>query len=255
MWGSLQPLSTKTMRTKDSSMMINEILDSKKIIQTIDVLTKRIEDRFPGSGLSGVCRKLHEIGKETDDIISWIEKPNKWYRLAIGVFILAVLIVLFYGISAMEIDFTKFDLGDFVTISEAALNDIVLLGAAMIFLVSIEIRAKRKKIIASINKLRSIAHIIDAHQLTKDPDSISTAAKRTKHSPKRTMTEYELGRYLDYCSEMLSLTGKVGFLYVQKFNDPVSVNAVNDLEALTTGLSRKIWQKIMILRKTTQVDV
>jgi hypothetical protein len=40
----------------------------------------------------------------------------------------------------------------------------------------------------------------------------------------------------------------VAFLYVQRFDDPVSVNAVNDLENLTTGLSRKIWQKIMVLR-------
>jgi hypothetical protein len=39
----------------------------------------------------------------------------------------------------------------------------------------------------------------------------------------------------------------VAFLYVQKFDDPVSVNAVNDLENLTTGLSRKIWQKIMLI--------
>ena len=231
--------------------MKKETLDSKKIIKTIDLLSMRIEERFPGSSLSDVGRKLYKIGKETDAIISWIEKPNLWYRLAVTVFISAVLTGLFYGISAMEIDFTHFNLADFVQISESAINDIVLLGAAIIFVVSMETRTKRKKIIASINKLRSIAHIIDAHQLTKDPDTLSQPAKRTKHSPKRTMTEYELGRYLDYCSEMLSLTGKVGFLYVQKFNDPVSVNAANELEVLTTGLSRKIWQKIMIIKRMT----
>jgi hypothetical protein len=34
---------------------------------------------------------------------------------------------------------------------------------------------------------------------------------------------------------------------VQKFDDPVALAAVNEVEDLTTGLSRKIWQKIMIL--------
>jgi hypothetical protein len=34
---------------------------------------------------------------------------------------------------------------------------------------------------------------------------------------------------------------------VQKFDDPVALVAVNEVEELTTGLSRKIWQKIMIL--------
>lgn len=54
-------------------------------------------------------------------------------------------------------------------------------------------------------------------------------------------------RYLDYSSEMLSLAGKVAALYAQGFSDPVALSAVNEVENLTTGLSRKIWQKIMIL--------
>jgi hypothetical protein len=56
-------------------------------------------------------------------------------------------------------------------------------------------------------------------------------------------------RYLDYCSEMLSLTGKIAALYAQNFRDAVVLSAVNELENLTTGLSRKIWQKIMIVDK------
>lgn len=66
-------------------------------------------------------------------------------------------------------------------------------------------------------------------------------------SPKRNLSAPELTRYLDYCSEMLSLIGKLAAMYVQKFDDPVALDAVNDVEELTTGLSRKIWQKIMIL--------
>jgi hypothetical protein len=231
-------------------VMDNEILDSKKIITTIENLNFRIEERFPGSGLLGVGRKLYEIGKETDSIISWIEKPNWWYRLGTGAFIVFLSIGLFYALFSMEIDLTKPSFESFVTIAESVMNELVLLGAAVVFLVSIEMRSKRKKVVSSINKLRSIAHVIDAHQLTKDPDSILKGVKRTKHSPKRTLTTYELGRYLDYCSELLSLTGKVGFLYVQKFDDSVSVKAVNDLENLTTGLSRKIWQKIMVINQT-----
>jgi len=61
------------------------------------------------------------------------------------------------------------------------------------------------------------------------------------------MTRFELSRYLDYCTDLLSLTSKVAALYVQDLQDPVVLNAVNDVENLTTGLARKIWQKIMIL--------
>src|SRR5439155_758670 len=56
-----------------------------------------------------------------------------------------------------------------------------------------------------------------------------------------------LARYLDYCTDLLSLTSKVAALYVEHLQDPVVLGAVNDVENLTTGLSRKIWQKITIL--------
>ena len=63
------------------------------------------------------------------------------------------------------------------------------------------------------------------------------------------MTAFELFRYLDYCSEMLSLTGKVAGLYAQSSRDAVVLSSVNELETLATGLSRKIWQKIMLSRR------
>ena len=61
------------------------------------------------------------------------------------------------------------------------------------------------------------------------------------------MTAFQLTRYLDYCSELLSIVGKLAALYAQSLPDSVVVAAVNDIETLTTGLSRKIWQKIVQL--------
>jgi len=61
------------------------------------------------------------------------------------------------------------------------------------------------------------------------------------------MTPFELNRYLDYCSDALALISKIAALYVQGFQDPVLLDAVDDVEDLTAGFSRKIWQKITIL--------
>jgi hypothetical protein len=55
------------------------------------------------------------------------------------------------------------------------------------------------------------------------------------------------------------MTGKTAALYAQAVPDTEVVNAVNDVEALGGNLSRKIWQKIMLIepektaakRKTT----
>lgn len=123
----------------------------------------------------------------------------------------------------------------------------MLIGASIFFLVTLETRLKRLKALKAIHELRSLSHIIDMHQLTKDPERVLAMGPATASSPKTTMTRFELNRYLDYCSEMLALTGKVAALYVQRFEDPQAVAAVNDIETLTSGLSRKIWQKIMML--------
>jgi hypothetical protein len=66
------------------------------------------------------------------------------------------------------------------------------------------------------------------------------------------MTPFELVRYLDYCSEMLSLVAKVAALYAQDVRDPVVIETVSDLESMTTNLSRKVWQKISIVEHMHQ---
>ena len=130
---------------------------------------------------------------------------------------------------------------------EAGLSATVLIGAAVIFLVTVETRIKRSRTLKAINELRAIAHVIDMHQLTKDPVRIRIEVNRTPSSLEETLTPFDLTRYLDYCSEMLSLVGKVAALYAQNFSDSVVLAAVNEVETLTTGLSRKIWQKITVI--------
>ena len=44
-----------------------------------------------------------------------------------------------------------------------------------------------------------------------------------------------------------ALIAKIAALYVQGFQDPVLLDAVDDMEDLTAGFSRKIWQKLTIL--------
>ena len=63
----------------------------------------------------------------------------------------------------------------------------------------------------------------------------------------RPMTAEQIGQYLHYCTELLALVSKVGQLYVQDFPDATALAAVDQFEGLATGLSQKIWQKIMIL--------
>lgn len=222
-------------------------LDVDKVIETIHHLHMRIEDRFPNSGLSKVCTELEDLAEETRQKIKWISTPKLWIRLGVGSLIAIMIAILLYTVSTFRLASGEFTVGDLVQISEAGINDIVLIGAAIYFLVSIELRVKRGRAMKILHELRSIAHVIDMHQLTKDPSRHTS--QNTAHSPKNNLTGIRLTRYLDYCSEMLSITSKVGALYAQAIDDQVVLQTVNEIEDLTTGLSQKIWQKIMVIKE------
>ena len=136
------------------------------------------------------------------------------------------------------------ELPDMLEGLDAATNILILFGLVIFFLVTLEIRIKRARVLNAVHELRSMAHVIDMHQLTKDPDFYRGETLQTKYSPRHNLTLPLLKRYLDYCSEMLSITSKIAALYIQRFNDSAALDAVSDLEILCDGLSRKVWQKM-----------
>ncbi len=222
-------------------------LEIERIVDTVYVLTKRIRERFPNATLADASNHLHTIALQADQRAEWIARPIRFIRIAAFLVILMIVLALVATIVSLNLPNHRLDLIDFVNLFESTVNDLVLVGIAIFFLLTLENRLKRKRALNAIHELRSFAHIVDMLQLTKDPDRVLPERRTTISSPHHEMNGFEMGRYLDYCIELLSLTGKIAAVYVQKFDDQVALNAVNEIENLTTGLSNKIFQKISIL--------
>lgn len=223
-------------------------LDAARIVDTARVLHQRIAERFPDSGLSGVAQELVAVAESTNARVAALARPDRPLRIAVGGVILGLLTLAAAGIGGLEISTRIDSLATLLQALESAVNDLIFAGVAIYFLLTLETRIKRRRALRSIHELRSLAHIVDMHQLTKDPEHILTGGgQETPSSPRRRLSRFELARYLDYCSELLSLTSKLAALYVQHFLDDSVLRAVNDVQTLTTGLSGKIWQKIVIL--------
>ncbi len=216
--------------------MLNSELQASKVTETLESLYHRIENRFPNSGLGETCQDLIVFSRGTVLVTDEIVKPIIWLRVSIGGFLLLVSSALILTVSSLQIRIGTLEITDLVGLLEATTNEVVLIAAGVFSLSTIETRVKRARVVDALNRLRAVAHIVDMKQLSKDPDD-----------PKRELSDLQLGRYLDYCSEMLALISKIGFLYIAKFDDPDANQSVNELETLTTGLSRKIWQKIAII--------
>jgi len=223
-------------------------LDPARIVETSEVLRRRITERFPASGLGRVAGELGRVSAEAASLSGWLARPFLPLRLLAwaGVAgIAAVVAVALARLGAGTVAYTS--LAELAQGLEAVINEIVFIALAIFFLLTLENRFKRRRALGALHVLRALAHIVDMHQLTKDPERTVVAGPDTPSSPGRSLSPFELTRYLDYCSELLALVSKIAALYVQRFPDPVTLSAVNDVEDLASGLSRKIWQKLMIL--------
>ena len=231
-------------------------LKDQSIVETIDALHRRISDRFPGSGLSNLCKQLLTVAEKSAIRAQAIGESVWWIRIC-G-YLLATCVILLVGgmiwyiTNSVRFKDEKFGWPDLIGTFDAGTSTLIVLGATIYFLISFEIRIKRRRALSAVHELRSIAHVVDMHQLTKDPERMLARYRQTHHSPTEAMSPLELNRYLDYCTEMLSLIGKIAALYVQRFDDPMAVAAVSEVEQLTSGLSRKIWQKIVLLSQIAE---
>ena len=229
-------------------------LDASKLVATLDRLEHRIAERFPQSSLSRVAAEVSSTARSTSATAESLGNPHWPLRVMAGILIVALIVASLAALAALLRRVAGPETGGLGNITdlaqgiESAVNDAIFLALAIYFIVSWERRVKRRVALRALHQLRSLAHVVDMHQLTKDPDRLLRPQPDTASSPERQMTAEQLGRYLDYCSELLSLLGKLAALFPQRFDDSVVLEAASDIENLTIGVSRKVWQKITMLQ-------
>ena len=200
-------------------------------METATATTKWISSEFPDTGLSRVSVEIASLTEEAVRTAERIRRPNVFLRAGIVIVLLAIVAGIGYHIyhASLQdiIDFTK----------GFGFLGVYLIGA-LIFLVTLEFKVKRRKALRAVQELRAMAHIIDMHQLAKDSE-----IEKFRNDPNK--FKDKIREYLLACTALLSLLSKIGELYVEHFPDQVATSAVNDFESVCNGLSSKIWQKII----------
>ncbi|KAA1424346.1 hypothetical protein [Nocardioides antri] len=226
-------------------------LESEPVLTTLQALRERIGARFPERGLYAVSGDLVELAGR----VATSEAQNR-DRLRVVRLASRALILVVVGLTLAAFAFALRSVGEgpeheveWLSLLESAVNDIVFAAIAIWFLFTVPERLRRSNTLALLHELRSLAHIIDMHQLNKDPERLRSTFTPTSASPAMGLSHEELEHYLDYCSELLSLVGKTAALCAEESRDAVVLDTVSTIETLTTGMSRKIWQKISVLNE------
>lgn len=232
-----------------------ERLDAERIVHTLHGIVRRIQRRFPGAGLVNVAEELRSVAEKAAQRANEIRRPYIGLRIITALLALGALTMILLIASNLQLRANLDDAVVLVEFAEAAGGTVLFLGAIGLFLFGLENRWKRRRAMAALHELRVLAHIIDMHQVGKQPERVLLGEVTT------TKTLFELNRYLNYCTELLAIISKIAALYIQDFPDPLAVTAVDDVEKLASGLADRIWQKLQVVADSlrrgdfTAVDV
>ncbi|WP_421117939.1 hypothetical protein ACE2AJ_10980 [Aquihabitans daechungensis] len=158
-------------------------LEASGIIATAETLAARISDRFPDRGITRVAQDLAALSHETEERLARSSRPNWALRAGAAALIVLGLVILALAASQVRHGSDISGIDEWLSVLQNGIQDVVFLGIAVAFLLTMESRLRRRTMLAALHELRSVAHVIDMHQLTKDPDSarhpdLATPARR-----------------------------------------------------------------------------
>jgi hypothetical protein len=215
------------------------LLAADHVGTTVAHLERRIFARFGERGLTKVARDLGQlvvlVQTQAEQSHDRLRRTTLVARAAGITIVAATLVALVLSMRSAVIE------------GLARTVDWVFAAIAVVFLWAFPERLERRTLLRLLHRLRSLAHVIDMHQLSKDPEQLSPTYTPTAQSIVHGLDAEQLHHYLTYCSEMLSLTAKTAALCGEHTTDGVVLETISYIETLTTELSNKIWQKISLL--------
>ena len=230
--------------------IVSDRLDAPTVIATIDQLGGRIRARFADRGLPKAAAELRSAASEVTELGVHLRgrlRVLRWTARAASVLV-ALGMALVLVVAARDADLSgSVRSVDWVALVESTIQTLVFGGLTLLFLNALPDRLERRHLLRRLHRLRSLAHVIDMHQLTKDPERLRSDFEPTDATVAVDLTRAEMQHYLGYCSELLALVGKVAALCAEDSQDGLILETVSDSENLTNGMSRKIWQKISLL--------
>ena len=108
-------------------------LRAEAILKTIQRLEQRIGERFPESGLYGVCKEFSQLSIKSEVLARRLQAPIWPVRVAAMAVSILLLGVVIWAMAQLVHHF-KFDAGgafDLLQTTESAINELIFLGLAI----------------------------------------------------------------------------------------------------------------------------
>jgi hypothetical protein len=148
-------------------------LAAEHVGATVAQLERRILARFGERGLTKAARDLGQlvvlVQSEADESRDRLRRTTLITRATGVVVVIGAVAAL--GISLRSVVTEGLpNTAEWVPLVESIVNDLVFAAIAVVFLWFIPERLERRTLLRLLHRLRSLTHVIDMHQLSKDPN-------------------------------------------------------------------------------------
>ena len=136
-----------TLRFEDCASRLNGVgtlmaisylrLDPNQIIDTVEVLTRRIRERFPQSNLNKVCDSLLDVARQAQVRSDQIARPMYALRLLTVLFIAGVVSLFVVILRVVGLEDNHIGLEDLLSMGDAGFQTLVVVGATVVFLTTL----------------------------------------------------------------------------------------------------------------------
>ena len=154
-----------------------------------------------------MAAELVSLSRDLAQSARLLERPIWWLRAITAAAVIAGATLFIFVGTILPFDrFVEGASRQSVQGIEASINTLLLAGLGLLALVRAEQGIKRKRVFRDLHGLRSLIHVIDMHQLTKDPNVLSSGYQSdreiaaTHHRPFRAgaLSRLLLGNAVDH---------------------------------------------------------
>ena len=203
------------------------------------VSSARIRARFPDRRLGNVAAELGTAVPEIHGGFEESKARRRQVRLVSRVTSVAVVVLASPSSPcALRDAFTRGTEHsfDWVPLVESLINDIVFTAIAVFFLWAMPERLERRTLLDLLHRLRSLAHVVDMHQLDKDPEQARADYVPTAKSRRHRMNAEDAAPLLRLLQRARLPDRKTAALCAERTSDPVVLHTVSEIETLAAQI-------------------
>lgn len=226
-------------------------IGAKGLADAAASLESRIRARFPTSSLLNNASWLRVLVGNAPSETRAYQRRFMALRLVFVVIALAIAGGLIFAVYQLNLNYKPASLVDLAQLVESGINDVIFLSIGAFFLFRIEPWIKRRRMLLFLGRLRDLVHVTQLLQMHKDPERVVRPDDRsTEVTPELGAigtSAFLMGKYLDYCLDMLTLISAVAAFVGRDVTDKQLRDGVWEIEELCSTISAKISNKTLML--------